>query len=373
MKNKKSIIILALVIIPGVIASSYFFGKNDDDNRNKEIKKQEAEIKGARGIYVLDSKRGENRDANIRDYDFIDGYVWRMRWSDFEISEGVYDFSKVDDIIAKVQRVDKKLTLLLGGAMNAEPTYIANRQGVITWQDQSIHAKRAVPWEPYLLQRFKVFSEAMANHQVKDANGKLMPLRDHPTLANINFGVAGLGEIRERGFSISNFPNYSRDNFTNSVKNSLHAQTDKFPNKFVYIGLYNINDKIFSPNLWEHIQINILNEFDGIKNPRVGFWQDNMAARKNLATGVVTGYPAIAFATPLYESKNSTFIMMQALQGWKHPFANPDKVANASPFDGIKYAYETFGAKYFELYAVDIDNKDYWPMFQEWHDLLNAK
>jgi len=114
----------------------------------------------------------------------------------------------------------------------------------------------------------------------------------------------------------------------------------------------------------------ILAEFDGSKNPRLGFFQENLAASKDTVTGVITGFPKTNFATPLSSSKDRTFTMFQMLQSWNNPFGDPAKTANTIPADAIKYAYETYGCAYFEIYVADLDDQDYWPSFQAWHDTL---
>jgi hypothetical protein len=329
-----------------------------------------------RGIYILDSDKGTFNDANIRELPFVTGYVLRMSWSELETAEGVYDFSAIDHIIAKLDSIGQKLTLLLGGTGTAEPGYIAATPGVRTWIDRDsktgTSVVRAVPWDPFLLDRFRAFTKALGDHLVPSAaaGGHLTPLRDHPVLANINFGVAGLGEIRDRSVKIADIPGYTRRNFIGAVNQSLHAQVDEFPNKFVAVGLWNVTDSTQSPVLWQDISATILNEFDGIKNPRVGFFEDNLAASKDLNTGAVTGYPSTDFASPLFFSKNVTFIMFQALESWENPFADPSKTANATPADGIEYGYNTYGCTYFELYVADIDNQNNWPSFQKLHDFL---
>jgi hypothetical protein len=324
-------------------------------------------------MYILDSDRGTFHDANIRDYPFVTGYVLRMSWAEIETTEGVYDFSAIDHIISKLDSIGQKLTLLLGGADSAEPSYIASTPGVLTWTytDPQTGASiiRAVPWDSFLLDRFRAFTKALADHMVASAasGGKLTPLRDHPVVANIDFGVAGIGEIRDRSVRIADIPGYTRQRFIDALNQSLHAQVDQFPNAFVAVGLWNITDNNSSPALWEDIITAILGEFDGVKNPRVGFFEDNLAASRDSKTGVVTGFPSTDFASPLFFSKNVTFIMFQALQSW---FSNTGKTANATPADGIEYGYNTYGCTYFEIYVSDIDNQNNWPSFQRLHDFL---
>ncbi len=323
-----------------------------------------------RGIYVLDNSNGANRDANIRDYPFVTGYTWRARWEDLETLEGIYDFSSVADIVKKVEAKNKKLTILLGGSASMEPDYIVSKAGVKTWTDPRSGKTRAVPWDTYVQERFKLFIEVLANYQITDSskNGASVSLREHPTLANINFGIPGLRHIRESA-EISGLNDYSRESFISVIKNSLRVQTSNFPLKFVYVGFWKVTDNQASPELWEDIRASLISEFNGINNPHIGFFMENLAASKD-SVGAVTGYPNTDFSAPLYLSRNNEFIMFQALQGWNQPFAEPAKTAGGTPFDGIKYAYDTFGAKYFELYVPDLDDQSYWSEFQKWHDIL---
>jgi len=334
-----------------------------------------------KGIYVLDSQGGtlvngiSLRDNNIRDYPFVSGYTWRQVWSTFETSEGVYDFSLIDAIIAKlIQKGEKKLTLLIGNAGSQEPAYIAAHPGVTTrdWVDTKTNSTypRAVPWDPYLQERLVVFTEALANHLVPDTSGTMVPLRDHPILDQVDLGLAGLGRIRnEKGIAISSLPGYTRQNLINAVLANLHAATDKFPKKFTSVGLWNVTDQTASPALWDDLRLAILGEFDGVKNPRVGFFQENLAASIDLDTGELTGTPSTAFAAPLYLSKDQTFIVFQALETW----GKSDKTANTTPPDGINYGYTTYGSLYYELYVNDVDDPAMASSYQTWHDLFQTQ
>jgi len=329
-----------------------------------------------RGIYVLDSKGGtlingvSLRDNNIRDYSFVSGYTWRQVWSTFETSEGVYDFSLIDAIIAKlIEKGGKKLTLLIGNAASEEPAYIAAHTGVTTRDvvdtKTGLTTQRAVPWDPYLQERLVAFTEALANHPVLDANGTLIPLRDHPILDQVDLGLAGLGRIRkEDGIAISSLPGYTRQNLIDAVLFNLHAATDNFPKKFTSIGLWNVTDETTDPALWDDIRLAILGEFDGVKNPRVGFFQENLAASIDPDTGELIGTPSTEFAAPLYLSKDQTFIVFQALETW----GASDKTANTTPSDGINYGYTTYGSLYYELYVNDVDDPTMASSYQTWQD-----
>ena len=331
-----------------------------------------------RGIYALDSYRGVHRDAAIRSYPFVTGYAWRAAWSEFEREEGQYDFSGLDHIIGKLDLLGKKLTLLRGrgGPQGPEPEYLAKAQDAATYTfkdaKRGLAVKRVVPWDPGVMERFRAFVKALGDHRVpsRAAGGAPTPLRDHPVLANLNLAIPGLGPIRERQeVELTRMPAYRRDNFIVAVKDALRAVTAEFPNKVVFVGFWRVTDNERSPELWEAIRTTLLAEFDGKKNPRIGFFQENLAASRD-AAGALRGTPTTEYAAPLYASRGSAHIMFQALQGWSRPFRTAEKTARAGPGDGMAYAYETFGATYFELYVADLDNKSYWPGFNEWHQKL---
>lgn len=327
------------------------------------------------GIYVLDNNQGTFRDANIRNYPFVDGFVWRTSWANFETSEGVYDYAGIDHIVQRLDAINKKLTILFG-AYSVEPSYIANQPGVVTYPFtdpiSNVVSTRAVPYDGYLLQRFRLFLSALSNHQIYSiTTGTMVALKDHPVLSNIATNIPGLGAIRNvNGLNTSLntvLPNYTRSKFVDAVLESMKIQTDNFPTKNVFIPSYkNINDNSVSPPLADFVKSQLLLNFDGIQNPKISFWQENLAGFTDTSTNTFTGLPTTTFATPLLGLGNSAYTMFQMLQGWTTPFLDPAKTANSTPFDAMCYAYTTYGASYYEIYVSDIDNLMYQNAFNNW-------
>jgi hypothetical protein len=327
------------------------------------------------GIYVLDNNQGTFRDANIRDYPFVDGFVWRTGWAEFETSQGVYNYAGIDHIIQRLDLINKKLTILFG-AYAVEPTYIVFQQGVTTYQFtdpiSGITTTRAVPYDSYLHQRFSLFLSALANHQIFSiSTGTMVALKDHPVLANIATNIPGLGAIRNvNGLNTSlqtTLPNYNRNEFVDSLIESMEIQTGNFPTKNVFIPSYkNINDNITSPTLADFIKSQLLANFDGVQNPKISFWQENLAGFTDTTTNIFTGLPTTTFATPLLDLGNGAYTMFQMLQGWTTPFLDPTRTANSTPFDAMCYAYNTYGATYYEIYVSDLDNIIYQQSFTDW-------
>ncbi len=327
------------------------------------------------GIYALDNNQGTFRDANIRNYSFVTGFAWRTSWADFETSQGVYNYAGIDHIVKRLDSINKKLTILFG-AYSVEPPYIASQPGVTTYQFtdpiSNVTTTRAVPYDGYLLQRFRLFLSSLADHQIFSlSSGTMVALKNHPVLANIATNIPGLGAIRNvNGLNTSlqtTLPGYTRSKFVDSLIVSMKIQTDNFPTKNVFIPSYkNVNDNSNAPSLADFVKEQLLANFDGVQNPKISFWQENLAGFKDASTNIFTGLPTTTFATPLLGLNNSAYTMFQMLQGWTTPFLDPAKTANSTPFDAMCYAYNTYGASYFEVYVSDLDNLNYRSSFTNW-------
>lgn len=343
----------------------------------------------ARGIYSLDDSNGTYRDANIRNYPFVEGFAWRYRWNNMESKQNgvvTYDFSAVDHIVSLLEPIGKKLSMTVP---RPEPDYIRNDTTIQRWYSYEILngetteiGWRPVPWEPKVKTALQNFAVALANHSVWSSTlNKYVAFKDHPTLSSINFGLPGAKIwIRDPGSTegpkLKDMPGYSRANLLNAVSSDLHAATDNFPNISSHIGIWKVTNDGGATELYEDIRTSILNEFNGISNPKVGFFQENLAASRTNPGDPVVGTPNTTFAQPLYDSRNDTFIGFQMLESWINPFKGIDQVANTKPSDAIEYAYNTYNSRYTEVYADDLDqaNSDSsWdPALLTWNDKLKA-
>ncbi|MBX7246250.1 MAG: prolyl oligopeptidase family serine peptidase [Candidatus Sumerlaeaceae bacterium] len=325
------------------------------------------------GLYVLDSfagtpySGGTLRDANIRSYPWVRGYALRVPWSSLETSPDVFDFTIIDNILAKLP-AGQKLSLIL---VPFEPSYVAAHAGVSTWSDLDAQGNpilRAVPWDPYLRERRRLFLHALASHQTTGT-----ALRDQPAMDVINpYLPGGFTGIRDPNTSsLATLPGYTRTQLVAAVEDELRTLTTEFPSQYVQIGFWKVADSNHSPEAWTEIRDTLLAEFNGVLWPRVGFFMENLAAsRPSVGGNPVTGYPNTTFAEPMFSAQNSTWNAFQALTSWKAPFTGPDKVANATPADGIHYGLGTFGARYYELYVSDVDHAPYQPALQAAADSL---
>jgi len=335
-----------------------------------------AEFPRPTGIYALGPgllQPLERRLANVRDYPFVDGYALRVGWGELEVGPGQYDFSLIEEAIARLEPLGQKLTLAL--MASAAPQYLLNDPNVETYVAVGSRAggsqdeRRVVPWDETVLARYEAFAEALAHHPVPDATagGRSVPLKDHPVLAQIAASIPGLGSVRDKERRLVSSPGYEREKFIRAVLRALHAIADRFPDKFSYVGFFRMRDSIRQPALDEALLERLVEEFDGVRHPRLGLFQENLACS--------TPTPEFAFA--LAREKDNRPILFQMLQSWVNPFANPEKTEpcrseSHGPDIAMRYAFETFNSRYFEVYVADLDYPGFRGALQEMHDFLDC-
>jgi dienelactone hydrolase len=331
-------------------------------------------FKQPRGIYLLDSTAGSMingvrmRDGNIRDRPFVDGYVLRTEWATLEPTDGVFDFTIITNILAKLPAGQKLSLMVASGFL---PNWLNTLPGVTTYTAGSPATTLPIPWDVTTQARHRQMLIALSNHLVDG-----VPLRDHPRLAAMDVWIPGLKSgIRFQTAQIRDIPGYTRALFEGGVLTHLANVTDAFPNVPAMIGFWSYTDSIASPTAWESLRLAILAQHNGITRPHVGFWMENLAANRSAADADPwVGLPTFGFTAPLYNSQDSTPVCYQVLGSWSRPFA-PDHVdnnLNGSPEDGMDYGFSGFQCRYYEHYQADVDFAGYHAEFQRWHDFLAA-
>ena len=336
-------------------------------------------VKQPRGIFVLDSTAGttingvQMRDANVRNLSFVDGYLLRTEWATLEPTNGVFDFTIIDNIFTKLP-ANQKLSLLIGSGVM--PTWLSSLPGITTWTAGSPSFTAPIPWDPIAQERYRLLLVALGNHVVDSVQ-----LRNHPRFAALNAWIPGLfSGIRDPSqLAIRNLPGYSRTNMQTGVLTHLANVTDNFPNVPVQIGFWTYVDNqdanFGGVTPWEQLRQIILAQHNGITRPRVGFWMENLAANRPAAdTDPWVGLPSLTFTAPLYNSQSNTFVGFQVLGSWSKPFssAHVDNLLSGTPEDGMDYGFNDFQCRYYEQYQADVDFANYTAEFQRWHDFLNA-
>lgn len=334
------------------------------------------DFKRPTGIYVLGPGTLQplsSRANGIIDKPFIDGYALRIKWSELEVSEGIYDFTPIDEAVKKLEAVKQKLTVTLFAT--SVPQYILNTPGVETFygigtrSGGSQDELRVVTWDSYGLERFEIFVEALASHQLPDtAQGdQMVAFSEHPVLSQITASILGISSIRDKEKRLVSTPGYGREKFIYATLRSIHAVADNFPDKHFYTGFFGMKDGITSPSLDEALFESFMGEFDGVKSPRLGLFQENLACST----------PLPSFAWTLDQAQEQAFTMFQMLQGWKNPFSDPTKTdfcltETSGPEVGMIHAFKTYNCRYFEVYSGDLEFKGFENALQSMHDFLEA-
>ncbi len=314
----------------------------------------------AAGIFVLDSPVGTFRDGNLRDRDFLTGYAWRYGWSLMEPTQGTYDFSALDHILARVAARQQKLSWIVmpNPGSSPEPAYVSAQ--ATTWVDKSGRV-RPVPWDAFTLSRYQAFIRALAAHRVADParGGAAVPLGDHSAFYAINVTFPGVPNLalRDSQDTLVGIPGYSRAALQDAVVAYLRAVRSAFPKQHVHFGLWKFQNDSGSDQAWQAMQARISAEFGAT----VGVFMDNLAATRPCAgCSPYTGTPTAEFGAPLVAARNTSYTTFQALGSWSSPgAADPAKLLNGTPMDGLDYALQTFGSRYAELYVDDIDRADW--------------
>lgn len=332
-----------------------------------------------RGIYVLDTggpptytttfgKAISLRDGAIRALPFVDGYALRVAWADVEGSPGEYDFRIVHNALEKLPE-GQKLSLIL---VPPEPASIASLPGVETWNDGG--TLRASPWAPVLRERRRALLSALAAFV---ADGIPPGRRARIDVVNPYLPGGFTGIRSPTSTALHEIPGYSRERFLDAVLDELSALQDAFPGTFVQIGFWPVKDLDDASHdgvaAWEWYRRRILSEFDGVARPRVGFFMENLAARREGPyPGPFVATPVTGFASALFASRDATWSAFQMLGSWARPFndAHVLNTRNGAPADAMEWAFDTYRCEYHEVYAPDVDEPGFQPALKAWHDFF---
>jgi hypothetical protein len=161
-----------------------------------------------------------------------------------------------------------------------EPAYVASTPGVQTWNDAG--TMRATPWDGYVRERRRALLQAMGSM----TTGGGVELRHDQRLDLLDpYLPGGFTGIRDPNSTpLRSLPGYTRQKLLAAVQDELRTLQDEFPGKFVQLGFWPItdleNDAYGGLSASEWLRQQLLAEFNGVIRPRVGFFMENLAAKR---------------------------------------------------------------------------------------------
>jgi hypothetical protein len=370
------------------------------------------------GVWNLDPDNTQHRGDDA----FLNGEMRRISWRCIANDDPTgmnWDWFSLDDAYTEVYNQGRDLSINL----IEEPCYIADHEGVVTWCDTNSMTyacatptpnpcpctdgdgnsgiKRALPWDSYLQQQRKAFLAALASHRLPmDTGGNTVADEIHIPIINSNLpgGNEGIRELNNQQFSDPPFTGYTRPALLAAVQTELRAQVGYFPNKFIHIGFFIVEDDLHPQSgeeLWHYLYSKLTSEFNGIKKPRVHFFQEDLAAARLSAApdyipyiappNNTTAYsftpnhcqlPSFAFPCgfttddcdplvicPPTDAEYNNGITYQANTPWSAPampISNSDdkvlKTLNGTPNDGMEGAFNNYLNEHLEVYPPDLDH-----------------
>ena len=318
------------------------------------------------GVYLL-STRDESgpsvRFRGDRDLPYVDGFIIRPFWPDLEPEAGRFDFSFIDDAMARMEAQDQHLTIQILGA---EPDHVV-AEAVDTWvwfdpnprrsgdcadEDGCV---RALPWDARTRERQDALLRALADHPVAH-DGAMVRLAEHPRLDQLLLPLVGWGRIRELGFEVEEWPGYSRERLVEATREVVAMHYGHFPGQPHQLQLFPVLDAPRGEGtpLWEDLVAASLAAAGDAPAPI--FLMENLVHRVTEGEDVFAPGPTRGGAPLLAAAEAGGFVGFQMLTAWSRPFpGQEDAVAGGNPMAAMRWAMDTYGARYFEVYTVDVD------------------
>ncbi len=197
-----------------------------------------SEILHPKGIYS--SHVGQDIDKYINE-PYVQGALIRVRWSDLEKQEGVFDFSRIEQQRKPVIQANKKWSLAIVAGSNT-PRWLQhktkNKMHIrFRGQDKTIIPFWDKTYQSYALK----LAKALAKKYGQDPNLVLVYIPQQ-TANGIegHFNGTSFGKLTSQGLT--------KDNWMSAVKASITSYSKAFPDKALAIELHEILGQADIPN-----------------------------------------------------------------------------------------------------------------------------
>lgn len=306
------------------------------------------------GIFALGSAQdnpvtaADERLANIRDYDFLSGYTLRVFWKDLETSQGVYDFSVIDEAIKRLDLLGQDLNLEV---LQGTPQYVIDGAGATYLNHRN--EVSPVPWDAFAQSRYAALQNAMANHVVNDGTGDNLRLNQHPTLVSVDATSVGLNfGVRDLNNGIRSHPDYTQERYIDSILEGVGVSRSAFSSQQGFLTFFGFTDGQPGVPVDQQLISKLDGQYNGAGQNTLAFFIENLSDTGPIPTAGIggTGNNLVTW------SNLGGDTMMQALDSWlNHAPSRDAQLMSLNPATGIKMAYDNFGTRFFEFYVADLD------------------
>jgi hypothetical protein len=162
---------------------------------------------------------------------WVAGLSARFTWNYIEPEQGRYNWSVIDNVIARAKKYSKKIMLRVVAGVNTPGWVFANgAQYIPATVDNNLY-KVPVFWDPIYLESWCNFIQALANRYEGNAN-------------IIGIQMAGAGLAAEMSIYVPDIDwtehGYSIDTYVSAWKTIIDAYRTSFPSKILHLNIHTV-------------------------------------------------------------------------------------------------------------------------------------
>ena len=281
----------------------------------------------------------------VLDHTQVNGALIRVKWSDIEQEEGVYDFSAISQSVSTIKLKNQKWSLGIIAGGNS-PDWLTGSYGADFFEITFQNTLRKIPkiWDPKVNKKLADLANTLANEFGQDEDLQLIYIPQMTTN-----GIEGHfnGVTSEELISIG----FTADNWVNSVKETAKIFANAFINKAIAVEIHDIMNDTSIPN---RIMTDLWN--DNTLNQRVGvamWWISGKTTYQPNLVNALTDFPGDIYAQAIGRSDQT------------ERFEN-------NHYPTVFSQAEQIGVRYLELWEYEFTNNTFPQEFENFNDYANT-
>ncbi len=319
----------------------FLFSCNSDENNSiLENSNNTADITKPKGLYASSFGNETALDNNQ-----VNGSLIRVKWSEIEPNEGIYDFSSIEQFreIIKGRNLKWSLGVIAGGD---SPSWLTESIGAEYFEIMGIdNTVKRIPkiWDTRVNERLTLLAEALSNAYNEDEDLVLVYV-PQMTANGIegHFNGVTTDELLDAGLT--------SDNWVNGVKETARIFANAFTKKAIAVEVHDIMGDTSIPN---RIMTDLWNETS--LNHRVGaamWWISGKDIYQPNLVNALIDFPGDIYAQAIGRSDQPS------------RFENND-------YTTIFEQAQTIGIRYMELWEYEFVNNTFPQEFESFNDYAN--